>query len=216
MYLSDSRGGSIRIDSLDARVDGVRTGLDGRQAYFLVEQEEDALYLRSTLKIPTLFPTHGPASIRVLADYEEQLRNRNVVILYRNDIVGHKFAHFGGRILERFAKPRLLPVNQYVRDWIRAHSHHEIRKALPKPLRTGELSHAHDDWLVITGVRQMEDCAGVWSEMDDPPVLDLLAEQKLSFVYLDDARLPMEYRVRLIPARRKEESLDNYAKRTGY
>lgn len=219
MYISDLRGGCIRIDSLLASIEGMHAlqSLKKEQAIFLVEQEEDAYTLRSRHRIPCLYPSHGPSGIRILADYESMLRDRHIVCLFRNDIVGHNFSQTAARILSRFAKPRLLPVNVPVRDWLHSHTHYEIGKALPRPLREGELhSVPVRDWLKVTGTRVIEEgYAGIWDDQDRPDLLTFLDEQKLFPVYLSDRRIPEEFRLRSVPIRCPSESLDEYALRTG-
>lgn len=232
MWIPDGRGGSISPAALEAKIAG-RFPSRPRQALLLVETEEETWPLYRA-GFAYAYPTHGPAAIRVLADYPE-LAAIPVVILYRNDSVGRAWAHTAASILLQMGtQVRLWSQPQSIEMWLRHETPDDLRQQFAKlrPIRPIDI---HYDPLAggenrclrilnMSGCRLLPDAVGIWEDMDSGELLQALDALGIEepVIFLDDETLastlaPCNYwRMRMVPYKMRSESFDNYEKRTGY
>ncbi len=224
MNISDGRAGYLNVDHLDARFDGIDT-LPPDRGVYLVELQEEAAYLRER-GLLALWPTHGPLSIRCLADCEEQLKGRVVIPVYKSDLIGRNWANLASGILLNFASQvRPLKINYDPIDFFKERGPDEF-KAMTKTLSRIDRGSLFSDmykpgipapyWMLnMAGARLMDDAIGLWEDMDCPEINGVINQLgvEVPMVYLNDESLPEEYRIRDVPRRRLNESWEAFGKR---
>jgi hypothetical protein len=226
--IPDLRGGLIFTNNPKAQLGG-QSWEDEDRVLWLTETEDFADEVKTHDLVP-IWLTHGPRSVRILADYDRILKDHQIAILERSDAVGEQFARLAAGILQQVAIVRRVhyPRNTELRTWLGQFS----KRNLKSMLQSTPLAPVESPWpearpriykvLDACGARLLPDGRmALWPDLiaDDLNELMLMEWDDWGlqeFVVLND--LPddetyHDYLVRYAAQRRREESLEEYLKR---